>query len=133
VWGWGGVALDSAGNVLTGVGNADNGLSHGTISAPFVTAPQEYSGYGETLLELSSNISSVVASNHPIPVNIYSGSVNDLDVQGTPLVVRPNGAGCGAMVAPQGKSGEFSVYNESSLGAGLAAQYQLSPVADQLG
>jgi outer membrane protein assembly factor BamB len=127
VWGWGGVALDYSGNLLTGVGNADNGLSHGTISAPFVTAPQEYSGYGETLLELSSNISSVVASNHPIPVNIYSGSVNDLDVQGTPLVVRPNGAGCGTMVALQGKSGEFSVYNESLLGAGLAAQYQLSP------
>jgi hypothetical protein len=33
VWGWGGVSLDPAGNVLTGVGNTDNGLTtHGGIA-----------------------------------------------------------------------------------------------------
>ncbi len=126
VWGWGGVAVDSAGNVLTGVGNGDNGLSNGHIVAPFVAIPQEYDGYAETLLELSANLSSVVANNHPIPVNVFSNTVNDLDVQGTPLVFRPNGTGCGTMIAIQGKSGELSIYNESSIASGPVAQYQLS-------
>jgi hypothetical protein len=127
VWGWGGVSLDSAGNVLTGVGNGDNAISNGKIAPPFVSIPHEYDGYAETLLELSPNLSSVVANNHPIPTNIYSRSVNDLDIQGTPLVFRPNGSGCGTMVAIQGKSGEFNLYNESSIASGPVAQYQLSP------
>jgi outer membrane protein assembly factor BamB len=123
IWGWGGVSLDPAGNVLSGVGNADNGV---TIGAPFATAPQEYSGYGETLLELSPSLSNVVANNHPIPLNTYSATANDLDVQGTPLVFRPNGTGCGTMVALQGKAGEFNLYNESNIASGPVAQYQLS-------
>jgi hypothetical protein len=127
VWGWGGISLDSAGNVLTGVGNGDNGISNGKIASPFVTIPAEYDGYAETLLELSPSISSVVADNHPIPTSTYSRTVNDLDVQGTPLVFRPNGTGCSTMVALQGKSGEFNLYNESSIASGPVAQYQLSP------
>jgi hypothetical protein len=127
VWGWGGVSLDPAGNVLTGVGNGDNGISNGKIAPPFVSIPAEYDGYAETLLELSASLSSVVANNHPIPTSTYSRTVNDLDVQGTALVFRPNGTGCGTMVALQGKSGEFNLYNESSIASGPAAQYQLSP------
>jgi outer membrane protein assembly factor BamB len=127
IWGWGGIALDSAGNVLTGVGNGDNGISNGTIAPPFVSIPKEYNGYAETLLELTGNLSSVVANNHPIPTGIYSRTVNDLDVQGTPLVFRPNGTGCGTMVALQGKSGEFNLYTESGIASGPVAQYQLSP------
>jgi hypothetical protein len=127
VWGWGGVSLDAAGNVYTGVGNSDNGLSHGTIAPPFVKTPHEYAGYAETLLELSPSLSSVVANNHPIPTSTYSRTVNDLDIQGTPLVFRPNGTGCGTMIAIQGKSGELNVYNASSIASGPVAQYQLSP------
>ena len=128
VWGWGGVSLDGSGNVLTGVGNADVGTGYGTIQSPFHVAPQEYSGYAETLLELNSSISTVVAANHPIPTGTYNSQANDLDVQGTPLVLTPSGAGCGTMVAIQGKSGEFSLYNESRIANGPAAQYQLSPL-----
>lgn len=128
IWGWGGVSLDPSGNVLTGVGNTDNGTSsNGSIKPPFEAAPHEYSGYGETLLELSSNLSTVIGDNHPIPTNQYNGVSIDLDVQGTPLVVTPNGAGCDTMIAQQGKSGELTVYDESRLSAGFAAQYQLSP------
>jgi outer membrane protein assembly factor BamB len=129
IWGWGGVALDPSGNVLTGVGNADPGdTGNGTISTPFAAAPTEYSGYAETLLELSSNLSTVQANNHPIPVNTYNSQANDLDVQGTPLVLTPNGTGCGPMVVIQGKSGELSLYNENQINSGPVAQYQLSPL-----
>ena len=127
VWGWGGVSLDSAGHVLTGVGNGDNGTSNGKIAPPFVSIPHEYDGYAETLLELSANLSNVVADNHPIPTSIFSNTVNDLDIQGTPLVFHPNGTGCGTMIAIQGKSGELNVYNEGSIAAGPAAQFQLAP------
>jgi len=130
IWGWGGVALDSAGNVLTGVGNADDGadgLPNDPIQSPFAAAPQEFSGLGETLLELSSDVSTVVASNHPIPVATYSDQANDLDVQGTPLAFVPTGTGCGPMVALQAKSGALSIYNENQLGNGPVKTFQLSP------
>jgi hypothetical protein len=125
VWGWGGVGMDAGGNVFTGVGNADNGLSNGTIRSPFVSAPAEYSGNAETLLELSSGLA-FVASNHPIPHTTYSREVNDLDVQGTPLILTPNGSGCGTMAVLQGKSGELNVYNVNGLSAGPTAQFQLA-------
>ena len=126
VWGWGGVSLDASGNVLTGVGNADDGTSNGKLVAPFAASPTEYSGYAETLLSLSPSLASVVADNHPIPPSVYSATVDDLDVQGTPLIFHPNGAGCSTMVALQGKSGELNLYNETSIGAGPVAQYQMS-------
>ncbi len=124
IWGWGGVSLDPSGNVLTGVGNADNN-SAAQISAPFVQAPSEYAGYAESLLEVGADLSTVIASNHPIAPSIYGGAAYDLDVQGTPLVFTPTG--CGTMVAVQAKSGELSVYDESRLNAGApAAQFQMA-------
>lgn len=130
IWGWGGVSLDGSGNVLTGVGNADDGVgTNGQIESPFVAAPAENSGYGDTLLELNSSLSGVVASNHPIPASAFA-QTGDLDVQGTPLVFTPNGAGCGTMVALQGKSGELNFYNESQIASGPVAQYQLSPLTE---
>ena len=127
VWGWGGVSLDAAGNVFTGVGNADNGTNVGTIQAPFTSAPQEYSGYAETLLELAPNLSQAIASHHPIGLGFYNSSTGaiDLDVQGTPVFFTPTG--CGPMVALQAKSGELSVYNEGTLSNGPAAQYVMGP------
>jgi hypothetical protein len=126
IWGWGGVSLDLAGNVLTGVGNADNGTSHGQIQAPFVAAPLEYSGYAETLLELSPDLSTALASNHPISPSVYGGVSTDLDVQGTPLVIGATGA-CGPIVALQDKAGTLSIYNEKSLSSGPIAQYAMAP------
>jgi hypothetical protein len=125
VWGWGGVSLDPGGNVFTGVGNTDQGFSNGTLQPPYVAPSHEYDGFAETLLQLSGGLS-YMTSNHPIPVNTYSNTVNDLDVQGTPLVVTPNGAGCSTMLALQGKSGELNLYNENSLGSGPVQQYQLA-------
>jgi hypothetical protein len=124
IWGWGGVSLDSTGHVFTAVGNGDVGDSYGTIEPPFVAMPLEYDGYAEALLELSGNLATVVANNHPVPTNYYSYSSN-LDQQGTPVVFTP--PGCGTMLAAQGKSGELSLFDESSLSSGPVAQYQMSP------
>jgi len=124
VWGWGGVSLDPAGNVLTAVGNGDAGGNFGTIAAPFVQMPTEHSGYAESVLELSSNLSKVIASNHPTPLSVYA-SAEDVDVQGTPLVFTPSG--CPTMVAGQDKAGELTMYEESSLSAGPIKQFQMGP------
>ncbi len=125
VWGWGGVTLDLSGNVLTGVGNAVNDANRGQLQPPFVPAPLEYSGYGETLLEISPDLSTALASSHPIAPSMYGGNSVDLDVQGTPLVFAPTG--CGPMVAFQDKAGTLSVYSESQLSSGPAIQYAMGP------
>jgi hypothetical protein len=128
VWGWGGVSLDFSGNVLTGVGNTDNGTtSHGTIVAPFVAAPKEYSGYGDSLVQLSPSLSTVEASNHPIPPGNYGGDSNDLDLDGTPAIFQPNGVACDPLAAIQGKSGTIYLYDTTRIGNGPIAEYQLAP------
>jgi hypothetical protein len=126
VWGWGGVSIDPSGNVLTAVGNADNGGvgENGSIVAPFTVAPYEYSGYAEHVLELSSNLSTVIANNRPIASSFYAGT-GDIDQQGTPIVFTP--MGCPTMVAGQGKSGELTLYDEASIGTGPVAQYSMAP------
>jgi len=126
VWGWGGVSVDPSGNVLTSVGNGDSGGvgEHGTTVAPFQLAPTEYSGYAEHVVELSSNLATVIASNRPIAQSIYS-TTGDVDQQGTPIVFTPTG--CPTMVASQGKSGELTLYTEATLSKGPIAQYQMGP------
>jgi predicted small lipoprotein YifL len=129
VWGWGGVALDLAGNVFTGVGNSDNGTtSHGSIVPPFVAAPQEYSANAEAFIELTPGLA-LEASQHPISTAVYGSSpvAVDLDVNGTPVVVSPIGAGCGTLAALQSKSGALYLYATARIAAGPVAQYQLAP------
>jgi hypothetical protein len=128
VWGWGGVSLDFNGNVLTGVGNTDNGTtSHGTIVAPFMAAPEEYSGLGDSIVQLSSNLSTLEASNQPIPAGNFSGDSVDLDLDGTPAIFQPNGAACDPLAAIQGKSGTLYLYDTTNVGGGPIGQYQLAP------
>jgi hypothetical protein len=126
IWGWGSVSIDPNGNVIAAVGNADNGGigENGKIVPPFTVAPYEYSGYAEHVLELSSNLSTVIANDLPIAQSEYNGT-GDIDQQGTPIVFTP--PGCPTMLAGQGKSGELSLFVEASLGNGPVAQYQMAP------
>ncbi len=127
VWGWGGVTIDFNGNVLAGIGNTDNGISPPRgISPPFVASPQEYSGYGESLLELSGDLTQVVADNHPIAISSYAQN-NDLDINGTPVVFKPLGTGCDPMVALQSKQGSLLLYDETRIGNGPLKSYQFAP------
>jgi hypothetical protein len=113
---------------LTGVGNADNFANHGSIVAPFAAAPTEDSGNAETLLELSPGLQ-FETSHHPIPAGLYGSTpvAIDLDVNGTPVVFDPTGAGCDTMAALQSKSGSLYLYDTTKIPAGPVAQYQLSP------
>jgi outer membrane protein assembly factor BamB len=128
IWGWGGVSLDAGGNVLAGVGNTDNG-GNGPVPAPFVAAPQEWSGLGDAIAEFDPGLATTLASNHPIPPSVFGGQSVDLDVQGTPLVFTPNGTSCAPMVAIQAKAGTLSLYNEGAIASGPIAQYQMAPSA----
>jgi hypothetical protein len=128
VWGWGGVSIDFSGNVMSGAGNTDDGsTTHGSIVAPFQKAPTEYSAYGDSIFQLSPDLSTVDASNHPMPATIFHGDSGDLDLSGTPIVFKPSGALCDSMAAIQGKSGTLYVYDATRVGNGPLAQYQLAP------
>lgn len=129
VWGWGGVSLDFSGNVLTGVGNADTGATtRGTIVAPFAPAPSENSGNAEAFIKLSPALA-LEDGHHPIPDPVYGSTPDaaDLDVNGTPVVFKPNGAGCDPMAALQAKSGALYVYDTTRIANGPVAHYQLAP------
>jgi hypothetical protein len=128
VWGWGGVSLDFSGNVLTGIGNTDDGsTNHGAIVAPFRAAPAEYSGLGDAFVKVSADLTTLVDSSHPIATSSYSGDSVDLDINGTPAVFRPPGTGCSPLAALQAKSGSLYVYDTTQIGRGPLAQYQLAP------
>jgi hypothetical protein len=127
VWGWGGVSIDFSGNVVTGVGNTDNGTSNsGNLQPPFYPAPEEYSGYGESFMRLTPDLSTVLASNHPIPISQYGGASTDLDVNGTPAVFKPLGAGCDPLAALQAKSGALIIYDTNSINSGPVKSLQFS-------
>ena len=123
VWGWGGVSADPSGNIFVGSGNAETSTTYnsGTISPPFVVAPNENSGYAEQLTEVNSNLSSELASNVPI-LNFAIGN-KDLDFSGTPVVFQP--PGCNELVAGQGKGGTLVVADTTNL-AGSGNSYTLS-------
>jgi outer membrane protein assembly factor BamB len=130
VWGWGGASLDFNGNVFFGVGNADDGsTSHGTIVAPFTPTPYEYSGLGESFVELSSGLA-YERSEHPIPASQIAGNSSDLDLNGTPTIFKPLGAGCDTLAALQSKSGSVYIFDTTNFadgGQGPVAQFQLAP------
>ena len=129
VWGWGGVALDPAGNVFTGVGNADDGTSgDGLIQTPFAVAPTEYSGNAEAFIELSAGLT-LEAAQHPIAPTVYNSvpGAGDLDVDGTPVVFTPNGTACDELAVLQSKAGTLSLYDTTKIANGPLVQYQLAP------
>ena len=122
VWGWGGVSIDGSGSVYTGVGNADVNQD----TSPYVTAPNEYAGYAEHVVKLSSDLSTVLAANYP--GFTFAGNSVDLDFSGTPVLFSP--LGCGVMSASQGKGGALVAYDTSTLSNGPIARFQLSQSTD---
>ena len=76
---------------------------------------------------MSSGLSSMLASNHPIPQSAYSGTSIDLDMNGTPVIFQPPGVGCSPLAAIQAKSGALYLYSAEKIGNGPVAQFQLAP------
>jgi hypothetical protein len=89
IWGWGGVASTAAGDALyTGVGNAE---------------PDIDNGYSDSMVELTPDLSEVVASDRP--ESAVPGE--DTDLGAAPVLFHPQG--CPAALAANAKSGELLV------------------------
>jgi hypothetical protein len=121
VWGWGGEALDAAGNLYFGVGNADT--KQKPPGGPFVQAPNEQAGYGDHFVKLSADLTTVLASNVPVEYTMYDSVPHNLDFSGTPSVASP--LGCTPRVAAMSKTGSVYVYDAGAVGSGPLASFPL--------
>jgi outer membrane protein assembly factor BamB len=117
IWGPGGGSVDpSNNNVFIATGNADTSGS-GAQNAT----------YAEQVLELSSNLGSIVANNYPTNIPTVAGD-NDFDFGATPLIFHP--PGCPTLVAAMNKSGMFELYDESSISSGPVQYIAMAPPTD---
>lgn len=98
VWGWGGVSVDSSGNVYAATGNA---LPDGSTEA---------TPYAEYVLKLSPAFA-ILGAHHP-----RLGGL-DVDFGATPTLM--DVAGCPGMLAAENKTGHLFVYRRGSIGAGV--------------
>ncbi len=128
VWGWGGVAVDLSGGVYFGAGNAD--INAGAIGpkSPFVTTTNEQAGYGEHVLKMSSDLSTVLAS-HAVPYT-FNGTSRNLDLSGSPTLFDP--VHCPSILAIQGKAGRLNFYSAANLTSGPLASFTFSQSVDDV-
>lgn len=105
MWGWGGVSVDpSNGRVFTAIGNAYS-LSAGC------NCYVDNAGYGDSVVALSPDLSSVVDSNDPgIP------ETGDSDFGAAPLLFHPTA--CPPLAAANNKDGALYVWNRNRLSDG---------------
>lgn len=113
IWGFGGASIDpSTNNVFIAVGNAD---TTGGVA--------QNSYYAEHIVELSADVSTVLASNYPALHNSI-----DADFGATPLLFQP--PGCPSLLAALNKSGDFVLYNRGNINNGPVQQIQMSISTD---
>lgn len=110
IWGWGGVSVGLDGHELyTGVGNAE---------------PDALVGASDSLVELTSDLSEVVAANRP--PDALPGA--DIDIGAAPVLFKP--AGCPALLAANVKSGELIVWRQDGLARGPYARIAVGDGVD---
>jgi hypothetical protein len=109
IWGWGGVSVSDAGDLYTGVGNAE---------------PDADDGFSDSMVELTSDLSEVVSSDRP------AGAVpgEDTDLGAAPVLFHPRG--CPPLLAANSKSGDLLVWRQGRLARGEAARIPLSDGVD---
>jgi outer membrane protein assembly factor BamB len=113
VWGWGGVAAAPDGSVLyTGVGNS-------WVMSAACGCQIDDAGYGDKLVALTPDLSTVLASNKPADVPPQG----DQDFGAAPLVFQPNG--CPPLVAAKNKLGHLYVWDRTRIGDGPIADFPL--------
>jgi outer membrane protein assembly factor BamB len=105
MWGWGGVSIDpNDGRVFTGVGNS---YAWSDECSCYV----DNAGYGDRLVALAPDLSSVVDSNDPgIP------ATGDSDFGAAPLLFHPDA--CPPLAAANNKDGALYVWNRNRLSDG---------------
>jgi hypothetical protein len=124
VWGWGGVSIGPAGDVWTGVGNVDTQLGSTGPLPPFAQDDNnEFDGFGEHVLQLTPNLSTVLQNNYP-GFMFNNQQSHDLDISGTPVLGQP--LGCHQMLGVQGKSGYLYLrHDQYRAGPGKRVQVHL--------
>lgn len=116
IWGFGGASVDpSTNHVFIAVGNAD--------TSPGTNNTNEALYYAEAIVELSADVSTVYASNHP-PL----GASSDRDFGATPLLFQP--PGCPPLLAAVNKSGVFVLYDRSQIASGPTQTIAMSIATD---
>ncbi len=117
IWGGGGASIDPATNrVLIATGNAD-----------VASGIPQTTGDAERVVELSPNLSTVVASNYPN--NLPSGpNLTDLDFGSTPVIFTP--PGCPEMATALNKSGVLELYDVSTIAQGPVQYLEISVAND---
>jgi outer membrane protein assembly factor BamB len=117
IWGPGGASIDPATNdVFIAVGNAD---TH--------TGQVQTAGYAEQVVQLSADLSTVLAANFPANWSVGPGE-DDLDFGATPLLFTP--PGCPEMLAAMNKTGMLEVYDVNTLAGGPVQAIQMSISTD---
>jgi hypothetical protein len=113
IWGWGGPAYSAQRNALFVVtGNAFEG---GTNTG---AAFDEGAGYGEQLVEVSTDLH-VLAASHPDDVP----GAGDFDFVGSPVIFTP--PGCSELVAAANKNGHVYVWRSTAIADGPIADVAL--------
>jgi outer membrane protein assembly factor BamB len=120
IWGFGGASIDPATNdVYIGTGNADVSDSKNGNS--------QSAGYSEEVVELSPNVTSILANNYPANIPSITGDY-DFDFGATPLLFQP--PNCPPLLAAMNKSGMFELYDRSSIASGPVQYIQMSISSD---
>jgi outer membrane protein assembly factor BamB len=106
MWGWGGVSVDpSNGHVFTGVGNS-------RVLSEACGCYVDNAGYGDSIVDLAPDLSSVLDSNNPPSVP----SIDDSDFGAAPLLFHP--LACPPLAAMNNKDGALYVWDRNRLSAG---------------
>lgn len=112
VWGVGGASIDPSTNyVFIAVGNAD--------------AKAETANYSEHIVELSADLSTVIASNYPTNMP----PMVDSDFGSTPTLFQP--LGCPPLLTALNKSGAFVLYDRTNIGAGPIQEITMANTGEQ--
>jgi outer membrane protein assembly factor BamB len=107
IWGYGGASIDpQTNNVFVATGNS-------------VGTPQ-YAGYAEHVIELSADLKTVIAQNHPTGMP----PMPNADFGTTPMLFQP--VGCDPLMAVVNKSGAFLLYDRLNIGAGPVQMIDMS-------
>lgn len=108
MWGYGGVSLEPGGGVVyTAIGNS------------WSSSGLDTDGYGDRIVALSPDLSTVLDSNLPRTVP----ATGDFDFGAAPLLFQP--AGCPPLAAANNKDGSLYVWNRQRLAAGPVAAIRL--------
>jgi outer membrane protein assembly factor BamB len=114
IWGWGGVSAEEDGTVVyTAVGNS---RVFSTDCACFV----DDAGYGNSIVALSPDLATVVASDQPTQVP----NTGDNDFGAAPMLFQPRG--CPPLAAANNKVGALFIWDRTRLAHGPYARFELS-------